>query len=179
MTMAKTKTKKSKIKINDTVEFWLNDYPERFEKPTQSPLCACNFTHFFTKRLTRLSVLSGLHFCGIDFDSYQKLCNKCRDQIYDWYYKVAFADIPSNTTKEIFEAMIAENNIMSLLENARSRYELLLRGYRYKHDKTITKGDIEDQKTYFENCQDLYKKAANNLKEAIDEKQARDMGYQV
>lgn len=186
--MAKTKSKvvrkgrinNNKNKVINTVEFWLNEYPERFEKPNQSPLCtnACNFTHFFTKRLIRLSVLS-CQFCGIDFDSYQKLCDKCKDQVYDWYYKVAFADIKNDTTKEIFEAMIAENNIKSLLENARSRYELLLSGYRYKHDKTITKADIQDQKRYFENCEELYKKAAYNLKEATDEKQAKDLGYEV
>ena len=75
--------------------------------------------------------------------------------------------------------MIEENNAKSQLDNARSRYELLLSNYKYKHDKSITRSDIEDQKRYFEQCEEYYKKTVYNLKESIDEKQARDRGYVV
>ena len=194
-TMAKTKSKvdeikdkikskikpKTKSKINlDGLEYWL-DAVEDFKHPRQHKKCEhedqIRLNRIFTPRLIKISSLCST-FIGIDWKDYISVCNLCRTQIYNYYFKI-FADHPERKVPiSVWELQLKENYYRNIVDNARSLYEKHLREYRYKISD-VTRSEIESQKKYLDDATDMWGATLKELNEALQEIQIRSKGGRI
>lgn len=174
------KIKLDRVIVSDTLEDWLNS-PEDFERCTQAKNCEheCNkiLIHTYPRRIVRIASFSNL--VGVDYQEYKKLCGLCQECYYQWFYDSCWFDHPERkTSKEVWQLEVLENNLKDSYETARTKYDTMLRDYRYNLAK-LNKEEIESQKRFVDHNFEFWQNSLLQLREAIDREDAIQKGYEV
>jgi hypothetical protein len=175
---------KPKIKVKpdlDNLEYLMNDAVKDFKHPKQSKKCEhddqMRLNKLFTPRLIRISVLCS-NFMGIDWKDYLSVCGLCRQNIYEYYFKI-FSDHPERKVPlSVWELQLKENYYRNIVDNARSLYEKYLKDYRYKLTD-VSKSEIESQKKYYDNATSIWTASLKELNEKLEELDIESKGGKV